>query len=688
MDSSFGSAATLLPGELRSGNDLPHGLDDDTLPEIPMPPACCYTISAKARDMRESVDVSQRISGSRRRNSISRSPPPAGQRDFSQSENLFASLGSDPGGRQQLGRSDSMLRIVSLVEWLTDRGLSAPSGDMASCPEKNRLGRGLGFGNSNGMLVQGTSVTRSQFGSSARSASADQRAVDELMHLADSDNLSLFDIAQDLQIWQLKLLPRPARRRLLNLMAKKRRPAAPPPPSGGYKAEEEDDEPAKAKYDPDAAFRGMQRGGAKANDSSFDDDQENAANKYSGYRGPPPVQKSQAELDAEAAAAAAAAAAAEAKAKAAAAAAAEAAAADAAAALAKDDEDAKRRAAEEQARNEAEDRKRKEAEESAKDAERKRKNERPNAKAAQATTEEPAEEEEEEKVEPEELIDPFKLFRVKSAPSGDDDMDLLPGFGKFGRGRRAGGDGDDGDDEGGQEKKKRRPHTTGGASRMGSLADEFRQAIKVSWKPYVDAGWGDPVETPLEITPRSDGDAGVDGLDGSASPVSVRPETAGDIDSTCSGAAVRTSVSESTWPIPDDSAAAVAVTFTTARDTETRGSDDARPQASLGQHDGEADIPDSLSPASPTVPSHSDADEVGSGSSEGDLEAMFQNVLRARRSDRYRSKLQSRSDAAISSHGGERRWERRTANCQKSLGSLHALGNFAQSASGPGVTVS
>eukprot|EP00928_Gymnodinium_smaydae_P018046 TRINITY_DN16874_c0_g1_i2.p1 TRINITY_DN16874_c0_g1~~TRINITY_DN16874_c0_g1_i2.p1 ORF type:complete len:793 (+),score=205.20 TRINITY_DN16874_c0_g1_i2:137-2515(+) len=164
---------------------------------------------------------------------------------------------------------DPMLRVVSLTRWLMERGLTAtaPGGFFDGGFGHDfggEDGHDFGRGTAQSLFVRGRYAGRG--GGGDRRGMAERFVAEQIGKMVASGELSLDDIGHDLQIWQLQLLPRPARRRLTNLIFGHRR--------GGFNFDsgpslkrkastsEEVDKPKGSTYDPDALFGGGGGGGS------------------------------------------------------------------------------------------------------------------------------------------------------------------------------------------------------------------------------------------------------------------------------------------------------------------------------------------------------------------------------------------------------------------------------------------
>eukprot|EP00929_Paragymnodinium_shiwhaense_P046064 TRINITY_DN2347_c0_g1_i1.p1 TRINITY_DN2347_c0_g1~~TRINITY_DN2347_c0_g1_i1.p1 ORF type:complete len:904 (+),score=245.89 TRINITY_DN2347_c0_g1_i1:157-2868(+) len=172
--------------------------------------------------------------------------------------------------------ADPMLRIVSLMEWLAESGIGGGTAQAGKGGRRQLAASGFNpqmF--LNDLIVQGRSAGYGNLSASRRKLA--ERFHDHLRQLAEAGgNMTMDDIQQDLQIWSLKLLPRAARRRLINLMAGRggARKAATDFGDGlSKKIVDEGGSTSKTSgYDPNAVFNSMGsgKGGKEKSDADKD----------------------------------------------------------------------------------------------------------------------------------------------------------------------------------------------------------------------------------------------------------------------------------------------------------------------------------------------------------------------------------------------------------------------------------
>jgi len=108
------------------------------------------------------------------------------------------------------------LQVIGLAQWLKELGIIDKIPNVA-------LGGGLGgtqklgFEDQYDLLVSGRSFLGLSTSSARQRAKLDRAFLDHLANLATSSSLSLDEVADDLQVWRLKLHDRAARRRLTDI---------------------------------------------------------------------------------------------------------------------------------------------------------------------------------------------------------------------------------------------------------------------------------------------------------------------------------------------------------------------------------------------------------------------------------------------------------------------------------------
>jgi len=654
------------PRELRNEDDLLRALDDGSLPFLP--PAWSRPLSPGPRS-----EVAA--------NASSRSPSPP-QRDVYTaplSSTAWPQQTPMPHGysRGDVSRADPMLRIVSLMEWLSERGIHSPGatggGDRSPCLVRSDVDS-----NVDSMFVRGRSAWRGDGRSSRRSL---PEMFEQFSHMAEIGSIDLADMGHDLQIWQLKLLPRGARRRLMNLFAGRFRSRLQIPPVARRSSKAEDEEAARNKrnkaYDPDSALFGGR--GDRGRD---DDDQKgdfNSSTRNSGFRsgklrgagGGADRESNEEDEDGpgegngdE----------------------------DEAAKNARlkgifgpveDDEDTEDRERGGEADEDEEERKRKRAEEAKRKAEQDSRDasdlhdeQRRSSEADEAARERARQEMERKQREDaaKDAYDPNRpLFRVKTAPPGDGRLVklLLPYSGDAGADEGAGA-------ESAAERAEKAKQAALKKLKHGlltrSLAEEFMKAIQEAWAPYNDVmGKEIDSEQAFEATRKwwVEFKAKVRAREAAASAngghIITEHSDTGIVGATRdSPGGRRTSAGRS------------AVPFATAIEVDdgmSTAADLGRPDAQGVDSDSFGDAPSVVSPL---------AESLRSEDTFGELDSDFlQQTLRKRRGARYLEKLQMRGDKAARTQSYRRMWAQRVETCQHSLDHLAALRSFAKFGASP-----